>query len=205
VVLAVAAMATVAPAASSAPADELTLQVDRYFDPSFGRFRIHFSGTIPSRVANEYVTVMAEKCGQPFATAVAGGTTRPDGSWEDTFRAFSFGGTAVYRARWNGQLSPPVRVRGELQVSVNRRSRGRYVVAIPADANLSRRPVRVQRLSSGRWMLFRRVLLQPGGGSGTAFIAEFTVRQRGLRLRVVVPATTARPCYGPAVTQPFVS
>jgi hypothetical protein len=204
VLFVVAAVATVAPA-SSVSAEELTLQVDRYFDPSFGRFRIHFSGTIPSRVANEYVTVMAEKCGQPFATAVAGGTTRADGSWEDTFRAFSFGGTAVYRARWKGQLSAPVRVRGELQLTVSRRSRGRFVVAIPADANLSRRPVQVQRLSSGRWTLFRRVLLQPGGGSGTAFVAEFTVRQRGLRLRVLVPAKTARPCYGPAVTQAFVT
>jgi hypothetical protein len=201
----VAVVGALASAAPAAPNDEMTLRADRFFDAAYGRFRITFSGTIPSRIANEYVTVMAQRCGHQFATAIAGGLTREDGSWEDTWLGFSYGGTATYRARWRGQLSDPVTVRGELQLSVSKRSRGRYSVGFAADSNLSGRFVELPRLAAGRWTRVQRARLEPGGGSGTSFRASFTVRRKGLTLRIVVPRKSAAPCYEPAATRTFVS
>jgi hypothetical protein len=200
-----AVVGALASAAAAAPADEMTLRVDRFFDAAYGRFRITFSGTIPNRTANEYVTVMAQRCGHQSATAVAGGLTREDGSWEDTWLGFSYGGTATYRARWRGNLSEPVTVRGQLQLSVSKRPGGRYSVGFAADSNLGGRFVELQRLAAGRWTRVRRARLEPGGGSGTSFRASFTVRRKGVTLRIALPRKSAAPCYEPAVTQTFVS
>ena len=202
--VAVVAVASLASVAASAPSQGgVTLRVDRTYDANFGRDRFQFSGSIPSRTAGEYVTVMALRCGQKFATAIAGGTTHADGTWEDTWDGFATGGTATYRARWKGEVSPPVTVRGELQLFFSRRSRSRFTIGFAADSNMLGRFVRLERLAAGRWTLVRRARLEHGGGTGTSYGATFVVRERRLTLRIVVPRATAAPCYPPAVTPTF--
>ncbi len=204
VAIAGTAVASLASVASSAPSQSgMTLRVDRTHDPHFGRDRFQFSGSIPSRTAGEYVTVMALRCGQKFATAIAGGTTRADGTWEDTWDGFATGGTATYRARWKGEVSSPVTVRGELQLFFSRRSRSRFTIGFAADSIMLGRFVRLERLAAGRWTLVRRARLEHGGGTGTSYGATFVLSQRGLTLRIVVPRATAAPCYPPAQTPTF--
>jgi hypothetical protein len=167
--------------------------------------RVRFFGRISSGQPNEYVTVMAEKCGQPFATAFTGSTTEEGGSWHaDAFEP----GSGTYRARWKGQLSNPVTIpRSPVRINLTKLPGKRFRVWAFAQSNLSRRFVALQRLAGGRWIHVRRARLESAGYAGSVgrFEVTFTVRKRGLRLRIVVPAKTAAPCNAAATTETFTS
>jgi hypothetical protein len=185
--------------AAAAPTQDVTLEIQRLPDG-----RLQFSGTVPNGRANEYVAVLAQKCGQPSFTAFTGATTEEGGHWHaDAYPTTS----AVYRARWNNQLSRPVPVGSKPPVRINltKLPANRFRVWLFADSNLSGRFIALQRLAGGRWIHVRRARLESAGSAGTAvrFEAMFTVRKRGLRLRVVVPAKTAAPCNTAATTETF--
>jgi hypothetical protein len=204
--LALAAAALV-PAAAAAPAADVSLAVDTYREPG-SRFlwRIRFSGAVASGAAGESITVMGQRCGQSFSTAVAATTTRAGGFWEVTpdFPSIPARDPATYHARWNDRLSEPVTVRPPIWVgSPAKRPGRRWTVLVSAGGPVSRdlrgRLVELQRLAVGQWTLVRRGRLA-AGPSGASFQVTFTVPTRGLRLRVFVPAKTAAPCYGPAAS-----
>jgi hypothetical protein len=192
---ALGAGAILAASALAAPADEVTMKVQRLPD---GRGR--FSGAVSSGAANEYVAIMEAKCGANFATAFGGATTERGGSWET--EPFNPLGSATYRAKWGTHLSEPVTLRVPVRLTVSHFQRGRHLVVVRADANLNRRFVELQRLVAGGWVRVRRARLEPGGGS-FLFQVWLTVRKKGLRLRVLVPPATAAPCHEPAASESF--
>jgi hypothetical protein len=191
--------AAIASAAVAASAQEPTLQAQRFADG-----RVQFSGTIPSGQANEYVAVLAQKCGQASFTSFTGGTTEAGGHWHaDAYPTTS----AVYRARWNNQLSRPVTIGSKPPVRINltKLPANRFRVWLFADSNLTGRFIALQRLAGGRWIHVRRARVFSAGSAGSAvrFETTFTVRKRGLRLRIVVPAKAAAPCNAAATTDTF--
>jgi hypothetical protein len=191
--------AVAASVAAAAPAQELTLQIQRFADG-----RTQFSGTIPSGQQGEYVTILAQKCGQASFTAFTGTTTDEGGHWHvDAYPTTS----AAYRARWNNRLSPPVTVgvRPPVRINLTKEPGNRFRVWLFADSNLNGRFIALQRLSGGRWIHVRKARVFTAGAAGTAvrFETTFRVRKRGLRLRIVVPAKTAAPCNTAATTETF--
>jgi hypothetical protein len=193
--------------AAAAPAESVTLEVERFLEQQTGLFRLRFSGVISSGAANEYVAVMHQKCGYRFSTSIGGATTNEGGRWETVPRFGIPPETGIFRALWKGHRSNPVTVRGPVRVRLVKERQGRYRVSVMAESNLSRRFVALQRLAGGRWRHVRRQRLAAYGqaGYGGYFTATFTVRKRGLRLRILVPEKTAAPCHAPAVSQTFVS
>jgi hypothetical protein len=194
-------------AAGAAPAQEVTLEVERIYEQQYGLFRLRFSGRISSGAANEYVAVLHQKCGFRFSTAIGGATTTEGGYWESIPRYGAPPQSGTFRALWKGHRSEPVTLRSPVRISLVKEGARRYRVTVNADSNLSRRFVALQRLAGGRWRHVRRVRLAPYGqaGYGGFYTAAFTVRKRGLRLRILVPEKTAAPCHEPAASQTFVS
>jgi hypothetical protein len=192
--------------ASAAPAQEVTLEVERIYEQQYGLFRLRFSGGISSGAANEYVAVLHQKCGLRFSTAIGGATTAEGGSWESIPRYGAPPQSGTFRALWKGHRSEPVTLRSPVRISLIKQSARRYRVTVSADSNLSGRFVALQRLAGGSWRHVRRVRLAPYGQAGYAgfYTASFTVRKRGLRLRILVPEKTAAPCHEPAASQTFV-
>lgn len=203
----IAVLGLLSTAAGAAPAQEVTLDVERIYEQQYGLFRLRFSGRISSGAPNEYVAVLHQKCGQTFSTAIGGATTAEDGSWESIPRYGAPPQSGTFRALWKGHRSEPVTLRSPVRISLIKQSGRRYRVTVNADSNLSGRFVALQRLAGGRWRHVRRVRLAPYGqaGYGGFYTAAFTVRKRGLRLRILVPEKTAAPCHEPAASQTFVS
>ncbi len=196
--------AALASAVAAALTADVTLSVDRFFNQERKEPYLRFSGQIASGEANQYVTVMEQKCGYAFATATAGTLTRPGGAWMVESR---MSGSATYRARWNGRLSAPVKFSAPIPVSIEKLSRARtrvQVVAHPSPQNLAGRYVELQRLSGTGWTRVRRARLVKTEWDHT-FHTVFTVRTRGLRLRAFVPAATGAPCYTSTVSETWKS
>jgi hypothetical protein len=209
VVAALVAAAVLVSTAAAAPAADVTLAVDTYREPG-SRFlwRIQFSGTLASGAGGESVTIMGQRCGQNFSTAVAATTTRAGGFWQVTpdFPSIAPTDPATYRARWNDRLSEPVTIRPPIWIGRPAKQPGRrWTVFVharlgsPASRDLRGRAVELQRLAAGQWTLVRRARLA-AVGRFASFQVAFVVPARGLRLRVFVPAKTAAPCYGPAAS-----
>ena len=203
----VALVAALGSTAAAAPAESVTLEVERFLEQQTGLFRLRFSGVISSGATNEYVAVMHQKCGYRFSTAIGGATTNEGGTWETVPRFGIPPETGTFRALWKGKRSDPVTVRGPVRIRLVKERQRRYRVSVIAEANLSRRFVALQRLAGGQWRHVRRQRLTAYGqaGYGGYFTTTFTVRKRGLRLRILVPEKTAAPCHAPAVSETFVS
>ena len=166
--------------------------------------RVRFFGRISSGQAHEYVTVMAQRCGQSASTAFTGASTDEGGEWHvDALQP----GSGVYRARWKDQLSSPITIalRTPVQINLTKLPGKRFRVWLFAQTNLSGRFIALQRLAGGRWIHVRRARLVSNGHAGSVgrFEATFAVRKRGLRLRIVVPEKTAAPCNSAATTETF--
>jgi hypothetical protein len=187
--VAAALLSGLAATAAAAPTQEPTLQLSRSPDPVTKVERILFSGAIPSRAAGEYVTVMYQKCGFNFSTAIAGAMTQENGVWEAAPSIFVSSG--VFRARWNNRLSSPVRYRSPAHVFFSKAGGRKFRVAVTAEAKLGGQFVALQRLAGGRWTHVRRIRLR----IDQAYSATFAVPKPGLTLRIYVPAATAAPCY----------
>jgi opacity protein-like surface antigen len=207
--LAAGLAAALASPAAAVPTQNVTIHVERFFDPACQCHKLRFSGEIPSARPNEYVTIMAQHCGARSASAFSGASTRAGGSWSTEWWER---GSATYRALWNGRLSDPVSVRVETRLTVNvtRQSRGRYHVAVLTSNSpqpMHGRVIELQRLAGGRWLTVRRVRLVARGsaGYGGGYVAMLKVRARGLKMRVFVPEKSAAPCFVESVSKTFVS
>jgi hypothetical protein len=209
-VTAVAAAGLVATARGASAAD-VTLRVERFYDNACRCYKLRFSGTIASRAANEYVAVLQQKCGSMSSTAVAGASTREGGVWEAEPVSGARPGqdSSTYRARWDGRLSEPLTFRADLPMTLTRLPGGRYRVSVSTGdtrQNLRGRIVELQRLTAGQWRRVRRTrLVRARGSAGASFSAVFTVRARGLTLRVWAPSDTASPCYAASASGTWAS
>jgi hypothetical protein len=207
--LAVAVLVTVAAAAltataGGAPAADVTLRVERFWSEACRCYKLHFAGTISSGAANEYVSVLQQKCGASVSTSIAGTTTREGGFWEVESNGPVGGG--AFRARWNSHLSEPVTHRQDLLISITQLGGGRVRIEVNSFGSLLKlkgKVVELQRLSAGQWTRVRRARFsarRPG-----VFSATFTVKRRGLTLRAFVPAESAAPCYAATASKTWTS
>jgi hypothetical protein len=193
-VVAVATAAALAATAGGVPAADVTLRVERFWSEACRCYKFRFAGTISSGAANEYVSVVQQKCGTSFSTSVAGTSTREGGFWE--VESNGPVGSGTFRARWNNHLSDPVTHRQDLSIWITQLGGGRVRVGVNSfglPLKLKGKFVELQRLRAGQWTRIRRArfsVRRPG-----SFSATFTVRTRGLTLRAFVPAESAAPCY----------
>jgi hypothetical protein len=156
-------------------------------------------GSIDSGKAGESIEIQARDCGQQFFRAVAGATTGDGGGWSLEYRPLI---TTTLRAVWKDSASPQitVRQRAMLRFVPKPGNRTRFVVSVVARAQFWKRKVTIQRFDRrlGRWAPFRSVVLTDQEAAGTLVwtSGEFTARlPRGTRLRAVLPASQAGPCY----------
>jgi hypothetical protein len=201
-------IAAVASTATAASEQGLTMQVERFYEQEFGVWRLRFTGTIPSGAAGEYVAITRRGCGYSGFTAIGGATTTEGGRYEAIPRFGLPPQSGVFKALWRGRVSDAVTLRSPVRLNVIKQTpKRRYVVTIVAESNLSRRFVALQRLTGGRWTHVRRARLVPAsaGGFGGVFRATFVVREKGLRLRVFVPAATVGVCHDPTASPTFSS
>jgi hypothetical protein len=203
----VAIVAALASSSAAAPAADVTMSVQRFYDAACRCYKLRFSGAISSGAAKEYVAVMQQRCGYRFSTAVIGAQTRAGGAWEVEWLGGGVSGT--YRAQWKGRLSEPVTVRPRVPLVFTKLREQRYRVTVNMYETLqdmSGRIVELQRLAAGGWTRVRRTRLTTDRETfGKSFSATFAVRTRGLTLRILVPDRSAAPCYVAGVTKTWVS
>jgi hypothetical protein len=209
--------ALLALAATGAPLQRVTLTVERYFDPACtpipgqpwrgrrgGCDKLRFSGTISSDAANEYVSVLHQRCGSTgLGTSLAGAQTKAGGGWETEWWPTA----GVFRARWGGSVTGPVRFRDSVPLQLMELGPSRQRVTVSGDQDMKGRLVVLQRLAAGQWRTLRRArFVRDRSSYGVnASVVTFTVRQRGLVLRAFVPDRSARPCYVATASETWTS
>jgi hypothetical protein len=207
VVVGLAVVGALASTGTAAPAEDVTLKVDRFFDPMCNCIRARFTGTVSNARAGEYVTIMQQRCGARFSTAMAGATTGPGGHWEavpSTYYTAAPLLPGTFRARWKTQLSEPVAFRPPLRVTVRRERSGRFLTLVPAHATLRGEFLELQRLVAGQWKRIKYLRLNPRKISyGGSYWTTFAIRTKGWPLRVYAPPETTAPCYTAGATQTF--
>jgi hypothetical protein len=211
--------ATAAPATALAVAlpDDVTIRAQLSTDPGTGTYELDISGTIASNASGETIDVLAKECGPAnrHYRLVAGARTAAGGSW---VVVTGRGGVdlvqlpinSYFRARWRGHLSSHVLVRVPAFVTAAWRPRRRVVeVAVStgfSGQSLRGRFVELQRKveATGTWVRVRRARLGRGAYArylGLQFKTRFSVRARGLTLRILVPGETGAPCYTAGLSQ----
>jgi hypothetical protein len=197
--------ATVVSAASAAPADlELSVRPTtlRWGTPA------SISGKIASGKADELVTIQAKDCaiGSGFRD-VAEARTNDSGDW--TTRYSSQIGTTV-RAVYKGEVSSTVTIKQQPYISLRTRPGGRFEIYMNGRISFWRKKVLFQRLDPrvGTWRTLKTVTLtETGAPQGVSFVytfEKFAARvPKGSRLRAVLTAKQAGPCYLP-VTSPTI-
>jgi hypothetical protein len=197
----------VVPSGGAQSSPSVTLGVVRYYDSGNRLYRFRFSGSTSSRSAGEYVTVMQQKCGYSFATAIAGAQTRAGGFWdvETSFAPRPEFDTNTYFARWGSARSRAVAFRGKLLVTAINVGKGRIRVTVwrggDALQDMRGRQVVLQRLVAGRWTRIGARRLRVDREAFSGYVATFTVRARGWTLRAFVPARNARPCFNQSASE----
>jgi hypothetical protein len=190
--------------------ETVTLSVERFFDQSTKLFHFHFRGRLSSPDAGEYVAVLHKKCGQPFATAVAGATSEAGGIWGASPNVSLVAGSGTYQARWKDDVSAVVTVRPPIDVRAEPRGNGKIRVRVTtyeALQDLRGRVVVLQRLQGGRWTDAQRARLKkdPNSSFWASYLATFTYPERGATLRAAVPAKSAAPCFKRGATKKWSS
>jgi hypothetical protein len=185
--------------------DTVTLSVRRFYDKTTELHHFHFQGRLSSPSAGEYVAVMHRKCGQSFATAVAGATSEAGGIWGASPTVSLVAGSGTFQARWKNDLSPLVTLRPPIDVRAEPRRDGTIRVVVTTYEvlqDLRGRTVVLQRLNRGTWSNLQRARLKkdPRSSYWSSFVATFTFRDRGVALRAAVPAKTAGPCFKAGAT-----
>jgi hypothetical protein len=186
--------------AAAVSTQTVTLTVVRTYDEPQSSYKLRFSGSVSSGQAGEDVTVMQQRCGTSYSTAVAATQTRDGGFWEAEPNYIVIADSATYRARWKSEVSEPVAIRPEILVGSRQLRRGRFQVWVSTgdvQQRMKGRVVVLQRLRAGTWTAIQRARLgyDTVNGLSATFLATFTVRQRGWTLRAFVPAKTAAPCF----------
>jgi hypothetical protein len=201
-------LATGDTSAQSSPT--VTLSVYRLYDSGNRLYRLRFNGTISSRAAGQYVTVMRQTCGLSFATALAGATTRAGGFWEaeTTHAPRPELDTNTYFARWGTARSAPVKFRGRLVMGAIKLSPKKVQIWVDrgeSRQDMTGRRVVLQRLLTGRWSPVATAKLRLDQKRAWVYSATFALPARGWTLRAVVPAKNARPCFNQSTTERFKS
>lgn len=198
-------------------ADAVTLSVRRYVNANKVRVLVWF-GQVASTAAGADVEILGRDCGSRSDRLIAATKTAPGGGWQvenplpiPPYSYTQVNSGTTFRARWNNQLSAPHLYRLPLQPGAvkisGRRAWKVHVNPSPLNVKLAGKLVELQRFSAGTWVRVRRARLvyKPTLEYGGAYNHEavFAVPTRGLRLRALLPATSAAPCYLAGASQPW--
>ena len=198
--------------AAAGPAQSVTLTlVSRFHSAVCNCNTAKVAGQISSDAAGEEVVILKQICGRSFGTAEASATTREGGSYEVELRFLphpDYPHSVIYRARWKGQLSAPLAFRNRLRVTRTQLSGRRFQVVVftgTNPVNLKGRQVVLQRETGGAWTRIASARLAPHRVKYYTFVATFTVRQRGWKLRALVPSKSAAPCFTASPSEEWTS
>lgn len=160
-------------------------------------------GTLTAAKAGAGVKILVRDCYR-FSTRVAARTIAGSrGTWSVRLRP---GSRATIQAEVNGELSAPLVVQVRPKLALERISRGRFRARIVAGHSLGGRIVVLQRLSRGRWVDGKRVVLRRIAKRGRTVISGKTFRARrteGRRLRLFFRRSGAYDCYASAASRPI--
>jgi hypothetical protein len=201
---------------------KVTIRVRVYMPPgsTLPTFReVEVTGTIASAAAGELVDVQVKECGPSyrFYRLAAQVRTVAGGSWKlvttrDGIDVLNLPVPAYYRARWQGNVSVPAIAQAPIWSNPVWDRRRRVVRALvstrPTGQNLRSRFIELQRKVPGtdEWVRVRRARLgrvRPPFTGPDLFEARFSVRARGLTMRLFVPPQTGAPCFSAGVSEPF--
>jgi plastocyanin len=163
--------------------------------------KVTLSGTLGSGQANQKVSIFAGECGSTTFKQVATATTTTGGSYTTTLQPLK---STTYEARSKSTRSAQSSVRVRPAVRLARTARRHFAVRVTAAQSFVGKVVVFQRYRATlrRWVRVRTVTLArtvPAVSPTVITTAAFRARVRsGLRVRVVVPAAQAAPCYAAA-------
>jgi hypothetical protein len=193
----------------------VTLNVGHYRNAN-GVLVTVFSGTVSSDASGQTVDVLGQDCGVTGFRLIRGTHTRAGGGWrvenplpDPPWSYTPVNSGVTYRARWNDQLSEPRVWATPAPLTAKRVGRRAWRVYTspppPGTVRMKGKRVELQRLTGGSWRTIQRkpLVSKPRLYYGGAFNHEavFKIAQRGWRLRAVLPAESAAPCYLAGVTQ----
>lgn len=212
VLLAAADVAGIGPRTLAAPFQSVTLNFVRFYANVCNCYKATVSGQIASSAAGEEVVILKQNCGRSFGTSDAVAYTIEGGHYqtEVSFVPHEDGiYSAIYRARWRGQLSAPVIIRGQLTVKTRRLPAGRRQIVVSTlsanPVNLKGRAVVLHRKTGDGWTRVASARLAPHPRLYYTFVATFPAQRRGWTLRALVPAKSAAPCFRASVSQEWMS
>jgi hypothetical protein len=185
-----------------APEVTITLRVHKN-SPTDRFVTATLSGVASGAGQGDFVTLEKKHCGP--TTEFGSWETAPtssSGSWSlsiDTpiFQAESF------RARWRGAVTDPVTIRFPASIIPWPKPRRVWSIEIntlPTGQSLAGKFIELERQTPRGWVLVGRARMKqiPPDRLHRGqwyYGARFTVRQRGLRLRAVLPEESAAPCF----------
>jgi hypothetical protein len=198
-------------AAASSQAEPVTLSTREYTNPT-SKLRVYvWYGQIASNAAGEDVEILGRDCHSKGFRLFAATKTSPGGGYEvenaqpqPPYQIVDVISGTAFRARWRDQLSStllhklPLPTVYVLQVPKKRAWR---VIVNPAPVyeKMAGKLVVLQRQRGGKWVAYKQAKLvhKPTFeyGGATNHEARFEVPQRGLKLRALLPAKSAAPCY----------
>jgi hypothetical protein len=196
---------------SAAPHADVTLSVSTYRNAN-GVLALVFSGAVSNAPPNQVVEIVGRDCGGTGFRLISSGRTRSGGGFEveNPERVFPYRSTPwqsgiTFKARSSDKESEPYTLRLEAPLNVinvrGAKRKWRVWTSPPGEGTVSMKGkvVQLQRLRGATWKTIARkpLVYKPRLVNGSAFNHEaiFTVKQRGWRLRAILPAKHALPCY----------
>src|SRR5262245_12049478 len=159
------------------------------------------SGAVSSLAAGETVNLDAKQCGATTFTRLVSVKSTANGAWSAPAKPLM---NTVFRASWKNANRAEVTQSVAPLLTLKRVRAGRYTAAATAAQALTGKRLVVQRYvkSRGTWKAVKQVTLstsKPGVAPTVRTSAAFGLRvRRGTKLRTLLSAAQAGPCYAAA-------
>jgi plastocyanin len=156
------------------------------------------SGTISSGAAGDTVNIDAMECGKTTFTRVTSVKSVANGAWSSPVKPTM---NTTYQASWRNAKSAQLATKVAPGLSLRRVAAHRYKASLTAAQALTGKYVVLQRYARAKraWKTVKRVTLRTSKpGITPTVVSSTTVRlriPRGTRLRLLLTADQAGPCY----------
>jgi hypothetical protein len=200
--------------------DPLTLVVTPYENVNATGLAHRFTGVATGAAAGELVDVLGRDCGSKpnDFRLIAQTQTRAGGGYQADnpeqvfpFRRVEVGSGMELKARWNGIFSNSYTWRTHapfyvIKMGKRRAWKAHLMPPWGVQLSLKGKIAELQRQVGTRWVRYARAKFvhKPSFLHGsTNYEAVFNVPKRGLKLRAVLSAPNAAPCYLTTITPPW--
>jgi plastocyanin len=156
------------------------------------------SGAVSTLASGETVNVDAKQCGATSFTRLASVKSAANGAWSAPVKPTM---NTVFRANWKNSNSSELTQSVSPLLTLKRVRAHRYAASATAAAALTGKRVVVQRYAKSKraWKAVKQVTLSKataGTPPAVRSSGAFGLRiRRGTKIRVVLPAAQAAPCY----------